>query len=84
MLFEDGTQSGEKVPEINEGQTLNLSIDGPNKEVTWYIEDKFMLKRRIPSSMENSPLFAFVSLHDKDDEVELIWFLHYVWIIITQ
>ena len=38
MLFEDGVQTGEKIPELNEGQTLNLSIDNSNQEVTWYIE----------------------------------------------
>ena len=37
MLFEDGVQTGEKIPELNEGQTLNLSIDNSNQEVTWYI-----------------------------------------------
>ena len=72
MLFEDGLQSGEKVPEIKTGSILNLSYNSLTKEVTWWIEEKFMLKRRIPVSMEKSPLFLFVSMHDEGDEVEIV------------
>jgi len=37
FLFEDGNQSGEEVPWIKEGDTLNLSIDRSTNELTWYI-----------------------------------------------
>lgn len=52
FLFEDGFQSGEEIAWVKEGETLNLSIDREAKEVSWFIEEKFMIKRRIPTSME--------------------------------
>lgn len=71
FLFEDGIQSGEEILEVKSGDTLQMSIDRETNEVTWLIQDKFMIRRQVPSALQKELLYVFVSMHDEGDEVEI-------------
>lgn len=72
FLYEDGHQTGEEIPWIKEGETLNVIVDRQNTEITWFVDKKYMIKRRMPENMAKEPLYVFVSMHDEGDEVKII------------
>ena len=64
VLFFDGTQTGAKIQEIPVGKALFFEIDNETKDISWFNETVRILKRSIPPSMTDIPLFPFVSMRN--------------------